>query len=362
MSESINAKYQLQKKFNAQINKWFGNSQSPPSCFALACSGGVDSIVLLDLFIHYLSVQKKIHPTLYVFYIDHRLRTDTELDQQCIAKVISGFSEKKLQSTIHFVSEKIVKEKNNNEASLRKRRYQKLSELLHQHAPEAPLFTAHHLDDQLETYLLKLMRGTHPASFKAMSPRTKIFELEIFRPLLTIPKKNLKQYALHKNLLWNEDSTNSSSQYLRNRIRLELIPLLESLRPKSSQHLLNFFNSIAVLPDAAPASKSIQSSALLLESLQSSLGLNTLSHCFEELKSAILYYYSSHRFQTSAAYYEKANSITRGHWESVKKILATRQKSKLGSGEKKIVQFPGNIELLFLKNKIFLTKKTSSPS
>ena len=85
--------------------------------------------------------------------------------------------------------------------------------------------TGHHADDQTETLLMKWMRGTHISNLQGMLWKNPPF----IRPLLNCRKKELKQYLKSNNFSWMEDSTNLSSAYLRNRVRMELIPLLNEL-------------------------------------------------------------------------------------------------------------------------------------
>ena len=85
--------------------------------------------------------------------------------------------------------------------------------------------TGHHADDQTETLLLKWLRGAHISNLQGMLWKNPPF----IRPLLNCRKKELMQYLKSNNFSWMEDSTNLSSSYLRNRVRMELIPLLNQL-------------------------------------------------------------------------------------------------------------------------------------
>ncbi|OED38468.1 tRNA lysidine(34) synthetase TilS [PVC group bacterium (ex Bugula neritina AB1)] len=98
----------------------------------------------------------------------------------------------------------------------------------------------HHRDDQAETFLHRLIRGSHVKGLGGMSlkrPLTPNSEVQLVRPLLNISKKELKKYALKEKLSWNEDESNHSLDFTRNRIRHKLIPLLETFNPKVSYHL-----------------------------------------------------------------------------------------------------------------------------
>lgn len=87
------------------------------------------------------------------------------------------------------------------------------------------IVTAHHADDQVETLLLKLLRGVHLSGIRGMSWMEEPFA----RPLLGCSKQELQQFLIQQQLTWKEDASNAKPDYLRNRVRNELIPLLEEL-------------------------------------------------------------------------------------------------------------------------------------
>ena len=87
------------------------------------------------------------------------------------------------------------------------------------------IVTAHHADDQAETLLLKLLRGAHLSHFQGMRWTDPPF----LRPLLSCSKQELREFLQRHNLPWREDASNTSPDYLRNRVRQELIPLLQEL-------------------------------------------------------------------------------------------------------------------------------------
>ena len=84
--------------------------------------------------------------------------------------------------------------------------------------------TAHHLDDQIETFFINLLRGTGVKGLSGISESD-----ELIRPLLNYDKKQIHQYALANELKWREDASNQKATYLRNKIRLELLPVLSQI-------------------------------------------------------------------------------------------------------------------------------------
>jgi len=109
--------------------------------------------------------------------------------------------------------------------------------------------TAHHADDQTETVLLHLLRAADPLALAGMR------ELSAdgchFRPWLQETRAEIQRYATARSVDWREDASNQSQVYLRNRIRHEVVPLLEALRPGAAAHVAQLAQRFAPLADAA---------------------------------------------------------------------------------------------------------------
>ncbi len=99
------------------------------------------------------------------------------------------------------------------------------------------LALAHHRDDQAETLLLRLIRGSGAGGLSAMAPETRWCGLTILRPLLDTSRAELRQWLLDRGQEWREDPSNADPRYLRNRVRAELLPLLESMNPGAADRL-----------------------------------------------------------------------------------------------------------------------------
>ncbi|HRK02594.1 MAG TPA: tRNA lysidine(34) synthetase TilS, partial [Oligoflexia bacterium] len=218
--------------------KTIGTSQKLAA--TVAVSGGVDSLVLL----HWVAFHFGNQIDLYPVYVDHGQRADTERDWACVRTLCSRLPHLKSPTRIRIPKRDLLGSA--SEAQLRSLRYGVLERFsVSRNAPV--VFTAHHADDVLETYLLKLLRGSHPTSLKGMAPKSRKGALWLVRPFLKLHKSELVQYALANRIKWHEDATNSSPKYARNRIRNELLPLIESLRPKSTKKLLTFFSDLEKL-------------------------------------------------------------------------------------------------------------------
>lgn len=103
------------------------------------------------------------------------------------------------------------------------------------------LALAHHADDQIETFFINLLRGAGIKGLKAMQPRNGMY----IRPLLWALREDIKNFAVENGIQWREDSTNNDTVYLRNKIRHELMPVLDSIKPEAREKILESVNYLA---------------------------------------------------------------------------------------------------------------------
>ena len=113
----------------------------------------------------------------------------------------------------------------------RKRRLTWMASLCDDHEAQA-IALGHHADDQAETWLLHAIRSTDPWSIMGMAAQ----DGHVIRPMLNLRRSDIQAMAENNAWPWREDKSNGSAKYLRNRIRHELLPLLENLRPGSAAH------------------------------------------------------------------------------------------------------------------------------
>lgn len=185
--------------------------------FLLAVSGGIDSVVLCAIFADLLP-----HDQLGIAHCNFNLRAEASLkDAQFVRELadkknISFFSksfETTSYASLHKVSIQIA---------ARELRYGWFEELLVQEGFDY-LVTAHHLDDNIETFLMHTIRGT---GLQGLLGIPKVNDKKI-RPMLGITKLEIQNYAAEKQLEWVEDVTNSSTKYFRNKIRHLIVPMLK---------------------------------------------------------------------------------------------------------------------------------------
>jgi tRNA(Ile)-lysidine synthetase-like protein len=177
-----------------------------PGKYVVAVSGGVDSVVLLDL------LRQKPNLELVIAHYDHGIRKDSTKDRELVEQIA-----KKYRLEFHYSDGQLGP--NANEALARSKRYEFLNGT-REKTNSLAIITAHHQDDLLETAVINLLRGTNRRGLSSM------YSNDILRPLLDYPKRDLVAYALSHNLSWHEDSTNKDSKYLRNYIRMEIMPKL----------------------------------------------------------------------------------------------------------------------------------------
>ena len=185
----------------------------------IAVSGGLDSMVLLDLI-------SKTNIEFAVAHCNFQLRGDeSEGDENfvksyCNENSIQGFFQK--FDTKQFAED----EKLSIQVAARKLRYEWFYELLVTENFDF-VATAHHLDDQLETFLIHFSRGTGLDGLTGIPSQKD----KIIRPLLTFSRAEIATFANENNLKWREDSSNASDKYVRNKIRHQVVPILKELNP-----------------------------------------------------------------------------------------------------------------------------------
>lgn len=196
----------------------------------LAYSGGPDSTCLLSLL---LELQKKIPFQLSLAHLNHSLRISAQRDEHFVAEMAEKYN---LPLVIKRVDVKAYAQKRhlNLEEAGREIRYQFLEETRKQLGANK-IATGHNLDDQAETFLLRLIRGTGPRGLRGILPE---IEGRIIRPLIFFRRQEIEAYLQELKIPFCVDESNLDRRFLRNRIRLELIPLLEKkFNPQIVTHL-----------------------------------------------------------------------------------------------------------------------------
>lgn len=197
----------------------------------VAVSGGADSLCLLHI-LHALCGPEKRYPgvSLLVAHLDHQLRGEEgQRDAVCVARIASVWGLPVASGRIDVLALARTEHRSLEDAA-REARYRFLREV----AQGRLIAVAHHQDDQVETLLLHLLRGSGTGGMVGMLPR----QQDIIRPLLPLSRAETIAYCEYYGLTPVEDASNRDPRFLRNRIRHELLPLLESLNPAIHSTLL----------------------------------------------------------------------------------------------------------------------------
>ncbi len=182
--------------------------------YIIAVSGGVDSVVLLDL----LAKETSVGIEYVVAHFDHGVREDSAQDLEFVRQLAGNYN-------LQFCSDSLQDADNKSEDYLRQARYEFLFDLKDRLQAKA-IITAHHQDDLLETMILNLLRGTSP---RGLSPMQRA---GVERPLLIRDKRWIQDYAKSYGLDWREDPSNQDTDYLRNYIRQRIMPKFSAKHKK----------------------------------------------------------------------------------------------------------------------------------
>ncbi|WP_353096233.1 tRNA lysidine(34) synthetase TilS [Empedobacter brevis] len=200
--------------------------------YLLAISGGIDSMILLDLF-------RQTSANFQVAHCNFQLRGEESNGDEMFVREYCG----KYNIPFHSVRFDVaVYQRTGNysvEMACRNLRYDWFEEIQQQNQLDV-LVTAHHLDDNIETFLINLSRGTGLKGLIGMQ----IDNGKIFRPLLNFTKNDLLAYAQSNEINWREDATNATDDYTRNKIRHHITPVLKQLHPQFDENFLTSLNHI----------------------------------------------------------------------------------------------------------------------
>ena len=201
----------------------------------LAISGGLDSVVLAHLC-------QKLDLKVSFAHCNFNLRgAESDADEKFVLELSEDLE---LEIFIKsFETEVYAKQEGISiQMAARELRYDWFSELAEQLHFDY-ILTAHHADDNLETFLINLTRGT---GLEGLMGIPEVSD-KIVRPLLPFSRETMEIYAIAEQIKWQEDSTNASTKYLRNKLRHDIIPILKQMNP---QLLQNFQTTISNLQDS----------------------------------------------------------------------------------------------------------------
>ena len=187
-------------------------------------SGGVDSMVLVSLL---LELRKEYGFSINLIHFNHNAHVKARICEEfCRSFTINNNIE-------YFNRDLFINQKDNFESSSREKRYAELN-IIADKIKSHLIFTAHHLDDQIETLYMKMLDNSDWIS--KIGIREKLGKIR--RPLLTVRKKEIKQIAIDNRISWMEDPTNNDLSFRRNLVRKSLLPKAITLNNKLENQLL----------------------------------------------------------------------------------------------------------------------------
>lgn len=269
-------------KFQNHIEQNF--AQLKDKKLLLAVSGGIDSMVLLDLFY-------KLRFDIAIAHCNFQLRGKESDADELFVKVKS--EKLKVKSyLIRFDTENYSKEnKLSIQSAARKLRYDWFQELLLDNQLDF-LVTAHHMDDNVETFLINFTRGTGLEGLTGIPAQNG----NIIRPLLAFSRLEIENYALENEIQWREDSSNASDKYFRNKLRHDIVPILKEL---NTGFLDSFQNTLHHLQQAESlvndASKLVYEKVVEEKESQLEIHLNPLLQ-FENYKAYLYQWLNKYGF------------------------------------------------------------------
>jgi len=156
---------------------------------------------------------------MHVVHLDHQTRAGASTeDAAFVADLATRYSIPCTIARLDQIAPSLETPPANTSSRYRAARQELFRQVVTEHNLQG-VFLAHHADDQAETVLLRLIRGSAPSGLVGMAPETQLGKLRILRPLLAVESEELRQYLRDQNQPWREDASNASPDYLRNLLR-----------------------------------------------------------------------------------------------------------------------------------------------
>lgn len=222
----MNFSERIRRKVMATISRY--EMVLPGDRLIVAVSGGPDSVCLLDIL---FVLGSELGTSLVMAHYDHGLRPEEDESETHFVLHLAQ------SRGIPFETEKApafsVESKRHNEEALRNMRYTFLEKVREKYQAQK-IALGHHLNDQAETVLMRLLRGSGPAGLGGIPPCR---ENRYIRPLIEMERMEIEAYLKERGISYVTDSSNLRTDYLRNQVRLALIPALQGYQPQLLRHL-----------------------------------------------------------------------------------------------------------------------------
>ena len=258
----------LEQKLKAELRRL---DVAKSGSLVVAISGGADSVSLLDGCIR-LKQRGKLPAKVFAAHLNHQLRGEESDDDENFVRRLA------IERGVECLIERIAvadfakAEQQNLEATARRLRYEFLKRAAEIFEAEF-VCTAHTLDDQAETLVMRLLRGTGAEGLRGIHTSARLGETtKLARPLLTTTRAEVLSHCVRYNLDFRQDSSNLSAEMTRNRVRHELIPLLQSFNRRSNEAIIRGMGLIAADDDCLKQiSEKVLATSLVGEGLNARL-------------------------------------------------------------------------------------------
>ena len=189
--------------------------------FLIGLSGGADSVALAMMLLPEIR-EGRIRAA--AVHVNHGLRGEESDEDERFTRELCD------ELGIRYLAFRAELSGRRDEAASRKARYSCFRQAMKETGADA-LMLAHHADDQAETFMMRLLRGAGAEGLQCMAEEMETDGIRILRPMLKLGRDEIREALRKDGIRWREDSSNRDKAYLRNRIRLELIPLMEEIAP-----------------------------------------------------------------------------------------------------------------------------------
>ena len=197
---------------------------------AIACSGGPDSMCLLDLLMKEFN-----HNQIICIHINHNIRQESKIEEEYIKKYCD-------ENNI-ILELKTLHETDVSEENLRNKRYEFFKNIIKKYNLKL-LFMAHHNDDLIETVLMRITRGSNLKGYLGFEKEMTVNNFTIVRPLVEKSKEEIIKYNQENKIKFFTDLSNNDVNYTRNKIRHKVLPILKEINPNLKQSILNYNNEL----------------------------------------------------------------------------------------------------------------------
>ncbi len=201
---------------------------APGDRIVVAVSGGPDSVCLLDIL---LQMKDELGVDLMVAHFDHGLRPEEDESETAFVRDLATTLNLAFQT--EKASSLAVEDGRSLEEKAREARYSFL-ERVREKQDAQKIALGHNLNDQAETVIMRLLRGSGSSGLSGMPP---VRDNKIIRPLIDLKREEIEAYLDERNLTYVTDSSNLATHYLRNKIRLELLPVMLDYQPRLIERL-----------------------------------------------------------------------------------------------------------------------------